>query len=106
MKVLWTLALPLVAASAFAQDTHIKGRYKFMDPGPEVVIMVDTPHGLKRVSLGSAENWRGRMFWLDNNDLVSVSGRMDSASGNIIAEKVWVNGNFYFLPSGPMRNDD
>ena len=106
MKILWTLALPLLVAGAYAQDTHIKGRYKFMDPGPEVVVMIDTPFGIERVSFGPAENWRGRMFWLDKNDRISVSGKMDSASGNLIAEKVWVNGNYYFLPSGPMKSDD
>ena len=103
MKQLLMLAFPLMAIGAVADDVHIKGRLKFIDPSPEIVLMIDTPHGLKRVSFGQAENWRGRMLWLDRNDRISVTGRMDESSGNQIAEKVWVNGNYYLLPSAPKR---
>ena|SRR5688572_10385269 len=104
MKRLLMLALPLLVAGAMADgEVNIKGRLKFVDPNPEIILLIDTPKGLKKVSFGPAENWRGRMLWLDRHDRISVSGRVDPSSGNIIAEKVWVNGNHYMLPSQPKR---
>lgn len=102
MKRLLMLALPLLTIGAIADDVQIKGRLKFIDPNPEIVLLIDTPQGLKRVSFGPIENWRGRMLWLDDNDLISVTGHMDASSGNIIPAKVWVNGNYYYLPTRPM----
>ena len=103
MKKLLMLALPMLAAGAVADEVHISGLYKFMDPGPEVILMVDTDQGLKRVSFGPADNWQGRMFWLDKNDRISVSGYTNPGSEDIVAERVWVNGSFYKLPGSTMR---
>ncbi|MDQ2985222.1 MAG: hypothetical protein M3R13_00705 [Armatimonadota bacterium] len=105
MKRLLMLALPLFAVSAIADDVAFKGRLKYIDMHPEIVLVIDSGHGLKRVSLGPSENWQGRMLWLDNKDLISVFGHTMPGSANIMADKVWVNGNFYYLPSAPMRKD-
>lgn len=104
MKRLMMLALPLLAVGAVADDVQIKGRLKFVDPSPEITLLVDTDHGLKRVSFGPSENWRGRMLWLDDNDLISVTGHTKPGSDVIVAEHVWVNGNYYNLPGSPMRS--
>ena len=105
MKRLLMLAIPLLAVGASADEVSVKGRLKYIDYSPNIVMVLDTDFGLRRVSLGPAENWKGRLLWLDHNDFVSVTGQKMTDSLDITADRVWVNGNWYVIPTGPMKGD-
>ena len=104
MKSLLMLAIPFLAIGASADEVSVKGRLKYIEYSPEIVLVLDTDYGLRRVSLGPSENWRGRMLWLDHNDLVSATGQlMPESKLNITADRVWVNVNWYVIPTGPRK---
>ena len=98
MKKILISLLPLIAATAMADNERIKGEIQTVIFKPEVKVIVKTAVGHETINLGPAEAWRGMTHWLDRRDTIEVVGERDEANDFIMADRMWLNGTYFILP--------